>query len=94
VKPGSITDYIWDLERLIQDRLKQLHSVLAAIGGESSHHLKNYAPQTPPINCFSVPLFLDHFWCQILRSSADGHRLLVLVNQSFGKAEISQLDIA
>lgn len=93
--PKSLSkSYIGYLQRLVKNGLKQLHSILTPIRRKSSDHLVDDATKTPPIHCLSVSLLLYHLGGQILRSSTDGHRLLILIQQCLGQSEICELDVA
>ena len=52
--------YVGDLKWLVENRLEELHSVLAAEWGKPSHHLVYYAPEAPPVNCLVMALLFDH----------------------------------
>jgi hypothetical protein len=49
----------WHLQRLIQDGLEELHSVLASVGRETGNHLVDDAAEAPPINGLIVALLPD-----------------------------------
>lgn len=92
--PASQKTYVGDLQRLVEDGLEQLHPVLAAVGGEAGDHLVDDAAEAPPVNGLSVALLLDDLRRQVLGSPADGHCLLVLVDEGLGQAEVSQLYVS
>jgi hypothetical protein len=66
---------------------------LVAEGWESSDHFVDDTAEAPPVDGLIVTLFLDHFWGQVLGSSADRHSLFVLEVECAGEAEVSDLDV-
>ena len=63
LRPILQNSYFWDFQRLIENRLKEFHPILASIWWKSSHHLINNTSQTPPINHFTMTLLLYDLWC-------------------------------
>jgi hypothetical protein len=67
---------------LVEDGFEEVESVLVAEGREASNHFVDDAAETPPVDGLIVALLLYHLRRQVLRSTADRHRLLVLEVQS------------
>ena len=59
------------MQRLIEDRLKEFHSVLAPEGRKTSDHFVDDAAEAPPVDSFVMSLFFDDFWGEILGCSTD-----------------------
>ena len=69
---GQIREIIWIGRLGVFYLLKQLSSVLCIKWRNSDKHLINDASESPPIDCFSIGLFVDYLWGQVLWSATDG----------------------
>jgi hypothetical protein len=53
--------YVGHLQRLVEDRLEQFHSILASEGRKACDHLVYDASQAPPVDCLVMALFFNDF---------------------------------
>ena len=72
--------------------LEEVHAVGGLEGWVASGHLVDEAAKAPPVDVGAVSYLFDHFWRQVLRSPADGHCSILLV-QHLRQPEVRQFNV-
>ena len=73
--------------------IKQLRPAFGVKWRQTHNHLIDQRTQTPPINRFSMPLFIQNLGSQILRSTTY-RESIALGDVHFRKAKISEPEIS